>query len=200
MNSEYLLNRTVEAAAYPVTVDEIKSDLRIQHTSDDTRITGLIAAATDFMDVPSGVIGKALIHQTWALSVETYGADNTIDIPVTPVSSITSIQYFDNENVSRTLTVSDFYLYGNQDRAWIKAKPGVVIPAVFDRLDAITVTFVAGFSDNSAGVPNSIRQAMSLLISHWYENPTGVAARETVSELPFAVQSLINTNRKGWVA
>jgi uncharacterized phiE125 gp8 family phage protein len=200
MNSEYLLNRTVNAAAYPVTADEIKADLRIQHTNDDTRIAGLIAAATDFMDVPSGAIGKALIHQTWALSVESYDPDNGIVIPVTPVSSITSIQYFDTENVSRTLTVSDFHLYGNQDRAWIKAKSGVVVPAVFNRLDAITVTFVAGFSDSSVGVPSSIRQAISILIAHWYENPTGFATGTTVTELPFAVQSLINLNRKGWVA
>mgnify|MGYP003624615213 CR=1 FL=1 len=200
MNSEYLLNRTVEAAAYPVTVDEVKSDLRIQHTSDDTRIAGLIAAATDFMDVPSGAIGKALINQTWALSVESYEADNSIIIPITPVSSIISIQYFDVDNVSRTLTVSDFHLYGNQDRAWIKAKNGIVVPSVFDRLDAITVTFVAGFGASSTNIPNSIRQAISILIAHWYENPTGFATGANVTELPFAVQSLINLNRKGWVA
>lgn len=198
--SDYLLNRTAIPVELPVTVTEMKTDLRVQHTSEDSFIESLILAATDYMDVPNGAIGKAIMSQTWALKLCSFGALGKVDIPVTPVQSITSIAYFDVDNVAQTLNVSDFYLFGDENSAWIEPKPNVDIPAVYSRPDAITITFLAGFGNDCEDVPNSIRQAIRLLAGHWYENRTPVVIGTTVTDLPMAVGSLINMNRKGWVA
>lgn len=197
---KHILARTGDPAAFPVTLVECKADLRVQHTADDTLINSLIADATDYMDVPNGAIGKALIDQTWTLSVPRADGWERIELPVTPVQSITSITYYDADNVQRSLPVSDFQLYGDEDKAWIEAKPNVNWPTVYDRLDAITVTFVAGFGANSTAVPNSIRRAIRLLVGHWYENRTASIVGTSAQELPLAVQNLVALNRKGWVA
>lgn len=197
---KHILTRTVKPVAFPVTLAECKADLRVQYTADDTLINSLIAAATDYMDVPNGVIGKALIDQTWTLSVPRADGRERIELPVTPVQSITSITYYDADNVQQTLAASDFYLYGDEDKAWIEAKPNINWPTAYDRLDAITVTFVAGFGADSTAVPSSIRRAMRLLIAHWYEHRTAVEVGTIVSTVPFAVDALVSINRKGWVA
>jgi uncharacterized phiE125 gp8 family phage protein len=194
-----ILKRTVAPAAYPVTVAESKADLRVQHTAEDTLIDSLIAAATDYADVPNGVVGKALITQTWTLSVRSFEPNLKLHIPITPVQSISSITYYDADNVQQSLTVFDFYLYGDEDTAWIEPKPNVTLPTVYPREDAITVTFVAGFGATSASVPNSIRQAIRLLVAHWYENRTAATDRP-MYEIPMAAETLFNINRKGWVA
>lgn len=201
MNQRSILKRTVKPASYPVSLDDAKEDLRVQHTAEDALIDGLIAAATDYMDAPNGAIGKALMTQTWTLSVPHTDRWLRIYLPITPVQSIESITYFDADNVEQSLTVSGFHLYADdEDFAWIEPKSGVDWPQTFSRMDAITVTFIAGFGPSLFDVPDTIRHAIRLMVVHWYENRSAVVLGTTVEDLPMAVQSLINMNRKGWVA
>lgn len=200
MYPDHILTRTLAPAMPPVELVESKSDLRVQHTAEDTLIEGLIAAATDFMDVPNGAINKALITQTWSLSVRCPYRDYRIHLPITPAQSIESITYYDSNNAQQSLDPADFYLHGDEEWAYIEPRPDITWPSVYNRLDAITITFLAGFGDDSTAVPNSIRQAIRLLVAHWYEHRTAVIVGTSTSELPMAVQSLISMNRKGWVA
>jgi len=48
-------------------------------------------------------------------------------------------------------------------------------------------------------VPESIRQCIRLLVTHWYTNRSAVNVGTTSTEIPMAAQSLISINRKGWV-
>ena len=200
MSEHYLLKRVTAPANLPVTVDQVKLDLRLQYDAEDSIITSIIQAATDYVDVPRGVINKALITQNWKLSAR--GFDNgRIDIPVSPVQSIESIQYFDINEEVQTIDADNFYLYGDEDSAWLQAKTAFAMPAFFDRLDAVNITFIAGFGDTAEDIPASISQALRMLCAFWFENRTAVAvgAGLVVTELPLAVQSLISINRKGWV-
>lgn len=197
---DQILKRTVKPAVLPVTLAESKSDLREDRTIEDALISSLIAASTDYLQAPNGAINKAFITQTWELSVPHTDRYGRVDLPVTPVQSIESITYFDGSNVQQTLNVADFHLYGEEDWAYIVPKENKSWPSTYVRLDAITITFKAGFGDLSSDVPESIRHAIRLLVVHWFEN-RGVAVVGTiVAELPAALQSLISINRKGWVA
>lgn len=196
---QQILKRVTPPAVAPVALIDTKLNLRVDHADEDTNIESLIAAATDYLEAPNGAIGKAFITQSWALSVPCPDRDFRIHLPVTPVQSITSISYYDADDVSQTLTVGDFYLHGDEDWAYIEPKPGVTWPGVYDRLDAITVEFVAGFGDTAAAVPQTIRQCVLLMVAHWYENREPVVVGSISSALPMAVDSLISMNRKGWV-
>jgi uncharacterized phiE125 gp8 family phage protein len=198
-SGEYLLRRTTPAASTPVTVAEVKSDLRITHTDDDTYIEGLIAAAVEYVSAPNGVTGKALITQTWALSVRAAACDNRIHLPITPVVSVTSIAYYDAAGDAQALDVANFYLYGTEDWSYLEPKSGNSWPGTQSRLDAITVTFVAGFG-NAEAVPDNIKKALRLLVAHWYEHREAVVIGSIVTELPLGVAALLGISRKGWVA
>lgn len=196
---DYLLTRTADPGDTPISLDEAKAHLRIQQDAEDSLIASLIQAVTDYFDVPNGVIGKALYTQTWALSVPNVDERFRIVLPITPVQSVSTITYYDGSNVQQSLTVGDFHLYGNEDWAYLYPKDGISWPGVFSREDAITVTFVAGFGA-AAAVPQGIKQAMLLLLSHWYENRSSSIVGTSAQEMPTSVQSLVNLYRKGWVA
>lgn len=192
----HILKRTIAATAWPVSVDDVKADLRLEHDDDDGLIQGLIQAATELAGAPNGITGKALATETWALSIRAAGRDSCIHLPVTPVKSLSSITYYDGENQAQSLDVADFYLYGDENWAYVQPKTGVVWPSLYDRLDAITVTFVAGFES----VPKNIQQGMRLMVSHWYENRLAVVTGTIATELPMAAEMLLGMSRKGWVA
>lgn len=191
--ADYLLNLTDAPAVAPVTVVEVKTDLKIEHDAEDTLLADLILAATDYV---SNVIGKSLVTQTWALSMRR--VCNRVNLPVFPAQSIASISYYDASNVSQSLVVGDFYIYSGEDWAYIEPKAGTQWPAMYDRLDAITITFVAGFGD-AAAVPVTIKQAIRLIAAHWYRNRSPTVTGTIVSKVPMSADSLLSVHRAGWV-
>ncbi len=195
--SKFLLSKVAGVVESPVSVENCKLDLKIQHNADDELLEDYIAAACALVGGKDGIVGKVLTAENWALKIA--GASGCVVLPLSPVQSIVSITYFDAENTAQTLDVDDFYLYGDEDSAFIEPKTGVNWPAVFNRRDAITIEFVAGFGavDN---VPKNITRAIRLIVAHWYENRTAVLVGVTAQELPIAVQSLLGVSRKGWYA
>ena len=196
---QQILKRTTPPTVKPVELADVKLDLRVDHAHEDSLIESLISAATDYLEADSGAINKAFITQSWTLSLRCPDRDYRIWLPVTPVQSITAIKYFDSNNTEQTLQVSDFYFHGDEDWAYIEPKPTTNWPGTFDRLDAISVEFVAGFGDAPDKVPESIRQLIRLLVTHWYTNRSAVNVGTISTEIPMAAQALISVNRKGWV-
>lgn len=194
----YLLTRTVAPSASPVSVAEVKADLRVDHADEDANIQGLIDAAAAIAGAPNGITGKSLVTETWALSVRCFDAYGRIYLPITPVQSVASITYYDVDDVAQSLDVADFYLYGSEDWAYIEKKDGV-LPALRTRLDAITVTFVTGFGA-AEDVPENIRQAIRLMVGHWYANRESVVVGAIAAEVPMGAELLLGASRKGWVS
>lgn len=187
------LKRTVPPLTAPITLDESKADLRVQVTAEDALIDRYIQDAVDEVDGPNGLLGgKALVTQTWSVSVAMPDRKGNLELPITPVQSLVSIKYYDANNAEQVLDVADFYLHGTDDYAWIWPKAGTAWPSVYCRPDAITVTFVAGFGD-AAAVPASIKSALRLMVSDKYEH-------RLESQTPAGAINLLSLHRKGWIA
>lgn len=195
--SYYILTKLAGDIALPVSVESCKLDLKIQHNADDELLEDYIAAACALVGGKSGIVGKVLTAETWQLKLR--AASGCVVLPLSPVQSITSITYFDADNISQSLDVDDFALYGDEDSAFIEPKTGINWPSVYSRRDAITINFVAGFGA-PADVPKNITRAIRLIVAHWYENRTAVLVGVTAQELPLAVESLLGISRKGWSA
>lgn len=193
-----ILKRTTAPSVPVVTLADAKLDLRVDHNHEDTLIQSLIDAATQYLEAPSGVLGKAFINQGWKMFTRGPDQDCRIYIPVTPVQSIDSISYFDSDNAEQVLAKSDFHLYGDENWAYITPKHNVNWPHLSDRLDAITITFTAGFGAAETDVPERIRQLIRVIVVHWFINRSAVNTGTIATEIPMAAQSLIAVNRKGW--
>lgn len=190
---EALLKRTAGPTSSPVTLIEAKAQLNVLHGDDDAYISALILSATAAIEE---MTGRPLITQTWALSVK--HPHYRVYLPKTPVQSIDSITYFDRDEVQQTATVADFHLFNDIYRAWVEPKDDKDWPDVFNRPDALTISFIAGYGV-SADVPVEIRHSILLLLSHWYEQRVPVSDKP-MQEMPLAVSSLVSLHRRGWVS
>lgn len=191
-----ILTLVTAPAEYPVTLDQCKGDLKIQHTAEDDLIEDYIAAATDYAQE---VLGKKIISQTWDYSFRFPDDCGRVWLPLADASSITSIKYFDGDNVEQTLSVGDFYFYKFGDTAYLTPKPDISWPTVYSRTDAMTVRFVVGYGA-AGSVPPAISRAIRLLVAHWFEHRTAVIVNGSPMDVPFGVESLLNIHRIGWVA
>lgn len=186
------------ATAYPVTLTEAKAHLRVDYTTEDTLITTLILLATEYAEKR---LGRALTTQTWDLYYEDFNEalenDDDADciyIPFPPLQSITYIKYYDKDNVLQTLGASDYDVD-------IISEPGKVslsatssgFPGTYYRPNAVNIRFIAGYGAASTNVPETIRHAIKLLISHFYENREAITVGQGISgqiNLPTAIESL----------
>ena len=184
------LTLNTAAALPPVTQAEAKAHLRVDGSDEDSLIDALVLAATSAVEEETG---RALVTQTWDYAVSQ--PSGKVMLPVHPVASVSTLAYYDTDDAPQTLTVSDYYLFKGPDKAWLEPKDNVDWPEMKDRPDALTVTFVAGQA--VAAVPQALKQAILLLVAHWYEN------REAVGKLtaaPLAYGHIISQHRLGWVA
>jgi uncharacterized phiE125 gp8 family phage protein len=181
--------RTVAPTETPVTLVEAKAHLRVDHSDDDTVLQIYLDAVTAYLDGLSGILGRAMVTQTWRQDFEAWPC-NQLRLPLAPVSAISSISYYDANNASQTLTASGNYALFDDERSpaavWLST---AVLPVLYDREDAIRVTFVAGYGAASA-VPAAIKAAMLLMIADLYENRKTVIVGQTVA-MTTAAKSLL---------
>ena len=155
------------ATSLPVTVDEVKDHLRIDDSSENNWLRGQIEAATSDIEF---YLKRQLISATWKLHLEDFPAQ--IEIRKCPVSSISSVQYYDSDNAQQTLATSNYDVDLNAQPARILASYGNSWPTSYQRPDAVTVTFVAGYGARSA-VPDPIKNAIKHLVGYRYWNREG---------------------------
>lgn len=191
----YLLELVSGPAVPLVSTADAKLHCRIDHADEDALISALALAAGKTVQEQ---VGKALVTQSWKITLASIAGTQRLWLPVFPVQSITSIAYFDADNTGQTATLSDFGLHGDEDHAWIEPKTGKTWPALYPRPDALAVTFVAGFGAAASDVPDHLILATRMLIAHWYENRE--AAAGPLAEIPLGVQQLTGLSRKGWFA
>lgn len=194
----------------PVTLDEAKLHLRVDFDDDDTLITSLISAAREVVE---GKIRRSVFTQTWCMTLDQFPyptetltkspsqRDNylfpslyysyyAIELPRSQVTSVTSILFKNQDGSTVTYDPSNYAVDVSSDPARIVPVNGATWPYVDNYLPgSIAITFVAGLWD-SATCPASIKQAMLLLLGHWYANREAVSAKVT-TPLPLAVDALL---------
>lgn len=202
MLSPILVTPPVEPSAVPL--DELKQQLRVDYDDDDALIDALGIAATQLLDGWKGILGgRCLVAQTWSESFdrfpcgESYGRDdameNVLRLRLKPVISVASVKYYDSAGVLQTVSGSAYRLLTDARGSFVASVPGgtpIWPPSGQCRPDAVTVQYVAGY-ETAADVPEPLRQAIKLMVAHWYENREAVVIGPAVNELPFGAQALI---------
>ena len=84
-----ILNRTVAPASQPVSISDLKRDLRYTEDDQDVYMLSLIQDATDYIDGPRGALGRAIVSQTWEMKLPCFWP--VIGLYPPPVQSVVSI-------------------------------------------------------------------------------------------------------------
>lgn len=186
--------RTVAPAANLLSVADAKAALRIDHSDDDALLGAYISAVEAYLDGYTGVLGRALVTQTWAESFSHF--EYRMPLRLRPVQSIASIQYYDNDEAQQTLASGVYRLHEDAGGAYLVQRDGESWPSTFVRDDAVTITYVAGYGA-AAAVPAPIVQAAKMMIGSWYAHREAVQPKQLMP-VPFGVQALIDSYRAQW--
>src|SRR5262245_51855772 len=187
------LVRLVAPATTPLSLDEVKAHLRVDGTDQDAVIRHYIEAATSYADGEWGYLGRALVTQTWRLTIDTFPCAE-IKIPLPPLQSITSVSYFDSAGSFQTLVEdTDYFVDDQSEPGWIT--PMTSWPTTLDAINSVQIEFVAGYAGTSSppslteNIPAAIKQGMLLAITDWMEHRQNVLT-ETTNGLPFGTKAL----------
>jgi uncharacterized phiE125 gp8 family phage protein len=175
-------------ATEPLSVAEAKKHLNVTHSDDDEYISSLITAARMHIDGKDGILGRALVTQTWELVLDTFPDD--ILIPLPPLQSVAFVTYVDGDGVEQTLATDQYTVDNVSEPGWIVAGPNGW-PSTGDYINAVTVRFTAGYEV----VPEPIKRALRLMIGHFYENREDVVTGVSVTKLPNASEMLLGPYR-----
>jgi uncharacterized phiE125 gp8 family phage protein len=179
-------------ASEPVTLAEAKAQCRVDISTDDTYISNLIIAAREWCEQFDW---RVYMPQTWEFYLDAWPSRNTIEIPKPPLQSITSVKYTDADDVETTLSSSQYIVDAVSDPGWLILKSLYTWPAVTLRdANGIAIRFVCGYA-NAASVPMRIKQAILLLVGHWYENRETVLIGSISKSIEHGVISLLGINR-----
>tara|TARA_Y100001963_G_scaffold88510_1_gene122293 strand:- start:1593 stop:2168 length:576 start_codon:yes stop_codon:yes gene_type:complete len=170
----------------PLTTAEAKSHLRVDTSDDDTLIDSLILASRHFVE---NYTGRQLIQATWVLKRK--GFVNELYLPRSPLSSVSSIQYVDEDGATQTLAASVYTVDADSNPGRVVIAYGQDWPNLRDQINNVTITFVAGYGTAVTDVPEPIRQAIRLLVAHYYETREPYIIGTSASPVPFAVESLL---------
>lgn len=181
------LLRTTDPALAPLNNDEIERHLVVAAGVDGLVIEGLVTAATNLVE---GRLHRAIMPQTWQWTLDEFPDDRVIRIPRPPLASVTSVTYIDTAGTSQTFASSNYIVDASGEPGRIALIPSASWPATQDRINAVVVTYIAGYA-SQAVVPESIIHAIKLLVGHWYENREAVLTGTISKELEFAVDALL---------
>lgn len=182
----YAVTVQTAPAAEPVSTADAKTHMRVDISADDTYIATLIKAARIFFEAHTG---RAIITQTLELHLDRFPSWE-IELPRSPVQSLTSVSYVDSDGVTQTFT--DTLLDSDTEPARLTPSFGNSWPIVRDQNGAVTIRYVAGYGSAGSNVPDMLLQGIKILAAHWYENREASIIGVTVAQTPLAVQSIID--------
>lgn len=168
------LRRTTQPAGEPVSLEEAKLHLRVDHDDEDVRIESLILTARMAAEKR---LQRTLLLSGWTLTCDDFGA--LYELPMAPLVAVTSIGYADCAGAPQVLSPTAYCVDPTSE-------PGRVVrvgpwPCTARQPAAVTVIYTAGYAA-AADVPEPIRQWILLAVGDLYANREASAERPQVPQ------------------
>lgn len=174
----YGLRRTVAPTSEPVTTDEAKLHLRLSldATDEDAVVDRCIAAARQWFEDRTG---RALINQTWKYTIDNWYASESVRrpgfiyLPRAPLSSITSVYYTATDGSSTLWDSANYTVDTESEPGRLALAYSKSWPVTREVVNAIQITYVAGYGATASSVPDGVKAALMVLIANLYHKRGG---------------------------
>lgn len=165
----------------PVTLVEAKAQIRdvTEEVSDDDLIKSLITVATTLAE---DFVRGAFIEQTWLASYDTVPRKRSLELPRTPLLSVTEVRFTEQGGTEKTFSNTLYIVDTSSQRipGRIALKVGEVWPTgALQTIDAFRVEFKAGYGLTAASVPAAIKHGIKIMVADMYEHRESVADEES---------------------
>lgn len=202
-----------------VTLEEIKQHLVVEHDDDDALISRYVQAAIGFAE---SRCERSLRLRRFKAFSGCWPIDGVL-LRNGPVRRIESVSYFDTDGVLQTLATDTWQAVPHNSEHVLSFYSAPPAPK-HGRKDAVSVTYVAGYgllpetainvqgfpytlpivlgysngptqADVNDRLPDTIRQAVYMLVGHWYENRESVTVGTINSPMALAAEDLLKQER-----
>lgn len=174
--------------AEPVSLEDVKVYLRLipgDDSEDEAVLKPLIGAAREYCE---NITGRALAAQT--VAAYPVAGQQTISLPMPPLIQVDAIMAHGADGTRAALETSDYFVDEIAGQVFLER-----VPDGLRVVNPIEILYRTGYEE----IPPAIRQAMLLLVGHWYENREAVEVGAVAStEVGMTARALLNQYRVWW--
>ena len=176
-------------ASEPVSLAEAKLQLRIVHSDDDQLIASLITAARRVVEARTGL---CLIAQDWLCLRDGWPEDGVIELPVAPLLAVEEIGVFGDDDQKAVIDPAHYIVDAASRPARVMLRGSRLWPRPGRAVNGIGIRVQAGFGPLAIDVPQPLRQAIGLLVAHFYAQ----RGEEAGGGLPLGLAALLDPYRR----
>lgn len=165
MATLWTVDRTVAPADRPVTLEQVKLNLRLTSGASplDSELLQAIDAATEQWEQDTDC---PAIVSTFVQARFGFPAFGPIQLSKRPIQEVVSITYDDPDYAEQTL--GSWAL--DKGRRQVYLTGGTTYPATATHNEAVKITYTAGYS-SAATIPRYIQRAIMLQVGKWFDDP-----------------------------
>ena len=181
---------TVEITGTPtldsvITVADLKSHLRVDHSDEDTLIEAYRDAAIKWIEDYC----NTRLGDVTAVGYLDYFKPSRF--PIGPITAISSVTYLDTSNTTQTLDTAKYWYDIKTNAARITFDQ---VPDTYDdAYHRVQINMTLGYAE--ADVPAPMLTAIRWMVAHLYEQRQPVATGTTAIELPIGLYAILNPYR-----
>jgi uncharacterized phiE125 gp8 family phage protein len=173
--------------------DDLGAGAPTENTTGDPVLLSVQTAAREHFDGEQGILGRALITQTWDLRLDAFPVCDIV-VPLPPLQAVEELVYIDPDGAEQTLAAEAYEVDATREPGVVRPIYGTSWPSTRAVPNAVRVQFTAGYGDAPGDVPATLRARIKALAGHLYEH------RETVDqELVSAIDASVVSYRMSLV-
>jgi uncharacterized phiE125 gp8 family phage protein len=188
------LTRVSGPVLEPVLPESLYDHLRLVEDDTEKSYADAVShAAREWVEARNGI---ATLTQTWDIVFDGWW-EGPLDLPYPPLQSVSYVRYLDTNGATQTLNPSSYVVLPGSPVAQIIWAPNASRPNLLERVGNVTIRMVTGYT-SPAQVPATVRQAILILASTWFEHREAVGANTNFQRVPFTVNALLDQTRVRW--
>lgn len=167
-----IIRKVLAPVGQAISLNEIKTLLKITHNTEDNYLNILIASITQAIE---NYTNKSLLTQTWELSTSNYN-DGEIDLYKDPIQNIESVKFILTDNTEEIINPNEYSLEHST----------LCINKIPANNQYIKIQYKAGYGDNAIDLPEIFLSAIIHEVHSKYCN-----CSEDTNSLSEKIQSLL---------
>ena len=166
-------------ALEPVTLADAKAHLRLDTDDDNQLLTAAIVAARVHVEA---LTRRLLIEQSWRVYLDQWPRKRIVRLTPAPLISVDVVTVYDAEGDPTVVSEDDYEV----DTVAVPGRlvlSGTAPVVVGKAVNGIEIDVTAGYGPSSVDVPAPLRQAIMMLVAHWYEH-RGAVGHDMAGAIP----------------
>jgi len=164
-------------AGLPVDRVQLRNYARVDDAADDQQLEDLAYAAVEMV---TAATSRQLMTATFDFTIDGGFRGSEITLPLSPLTSVTSVTYIDGDGTSQTLSTDIYGVQTDREPGTVYRKFNQTWPVTRDDPANVTIRYVAGYA-TAAAVPKGLKVLVGSLVNDMYEHRLPVADKQWVA-------------------